>query len=116
MKKKSKNKIFPIFPKIKEVGKRHWGKELLLALIPKKISLKLLKIKKGKKGGLQFHHKKNECGILTKGRLLVRYDNGFGNLKSKILNRKTKGQKFILFLLTLYHNTLKCSEIIYFKA
>lgn len=91
MKKKNKKKIFPVFPKVKEVGKRHWGKEQLLALIPKKISLKLLKIKKGKKGGLQFHHKKDECGILTKGRLLVRYDNGFGNLKSKILK---KGQSF----------------------
>ena len=42
--------ISPSFPKIKKVGKRIWGEEILLALIPKKISLKLLKIKKSKKG------------------------------------------------------------------
>jgi len=56
-----------------------------VALIPKKISLKLLTIKKGKKGGLQYHHKKNECGYLIKGRLLIRYDNGQGELKERAL-------------------------------
>ena len=55
MKKKHTNVIFP---KIKSVGKRNWGEEKLLALIPKILSLKLLKLKKGKKGGLQYHHKK----------------------------------------------------------
>lgn len=91
MKKKTKSKIYPKFPKVKDVGKRPWGREQLLALIPKKISLKLLKIKKGKKGGLQFHHKKDECGIIIKGKLLIRYDDGYGKLKSKILK---KGQSF----------------------
>ena len=42
------------FPKRKKIGKRDWGQEILCALIPKKISLKILKIKKGKKGGLQY--------------------------------------------------------------
>ena len=41
--------ISPLFPKIKKVSKRNWGEEILLTLIPKKISLKLLKIKKIKK-------------------------------------------------------------------
>ena len=86
-----RKKISAIFPKSREVGKRSWGKEILLALIPKKISLKLIKIKKGNKGGLQYHHKKNECGIIIKGKLLVRYSSGFGKLKTKILK---KGHSF----------------------
>ena len=40
------------------MGKRNWGKEDLLVLIPKKLTLKLLELKKGKKGGLQYHRKK----------------------------------------------------------
>ena len=91
MKKKHKKRTSVVFPKIKNVGRRPWGEEKLLALIPKKISLKQLKIAKGNKGGLQYHHKKNECGIVIKGKLLVRYDNGFGKLKKKIL---TKGKSF----------------------
>ena len=82
------NKIIsPIFPKIKKVGKRNWGEELLLALIPKKISLKLLKLKKGKQGGLQYHRIKNECGFINKGKLLIRYQNKSGKLIEKILNK-----------------------------
>ena len=87
-----KSKINKVkFPKIKNIGKRNWGKEDLLVLIPKKISLKLLELKKGKKGGLQYHHKKDECGFIISGKLLVRYDNGKGKLLKKILK---KGQSF----------------------
>jgi len=74
-----------IFPKSKNLGRRVWGKEKLLAIIPKVLSLKLLEIKKGKKGNLQYHHKKNECGYLISGNLIVRYDNGKGKLTKKIL-------------------------------
>ena len=81
--KKKINK--PIFPKKKSLGKRNWGGEKLLVLISKVLSLKLLKIKRGKKGGLQYHHKKNECGYLVSGKLKITYDNGYGKLKSKIL-------------------------------
>lgn len=81
----------PIFPRVVSVGKRDWGQELLLALIPKVLSLKLLKIKKGKMGGLQYHRKKNECGVILKGRLMVRYQNKSGKLIKKIL---TKGESF----------------------
>tara|TARA_B110000259_G_C13824005_1_gene325866 strand:+ start:19 stop:450 length:432 start_codon:yes stop_codon:yes gene_type:complete len=82
MKKKHINVKFPI--KI-DLGKRTWGKEILLSLIPKILSLKLLKLKKGKKGGLQYHHKKNECGYILSGRLIVRFDKGHGKLNKKIL-------------------------------
>ncbi len=81
----------PSFPKIKSVGKRNWGSELLLALIPKVLSLKKLKIKKGKQGGLQYHRKKNECGFILKGRLLIRYQNKNKKLVKKILS---KGEVF----------------------
>ena len=75
------------FPKRKKVGKRDWGQEILLALIPKKISLKILKINKGKKGGLQYHRKKNECGMIISGKLLVRYENSKGKLSKRILKK-----------------------------
>ena len=82
MKKKHINVKFPIK---KNLGKRTWGKEILLSLIPKILSLKLLKLKKGKKGGLQYHHKKNECGYILSGRLIVRFDKGRGKLNKKVL-------------------------------
>ena len=80
-----------IFPKKKKVGKRNWGEEILAALIPKKISLKILKIKKGNKGGLQYHRRKNECGLIIKGKLLIRYQNKSGKLIKRVLN---KGEVF----------------------
>lgn len=80
-------KKLAIFPKSKNLGHRNWGKEELLVLIPKVLSLKKLLIKKGKKGGLQYHNKKNECGYLLSGRLKVTYDNGNGKLKKKILKK-----------------------------
>ena len=86
MNKKIKKKfVGVIFPKEKSVGKRVWGEEKLLVLISKILSLKKLKIKRGKKGGLQYHRKKNECGILLSGKLILRYDNGRGKLIKKIL-------------------------------
>ena len=65
--------------------KRQWGDEIVLNVISKILSLKILKIKKGKKGGLQFHRKKNECGILLKGKLLVRYSPNGKVLKTDLI-------------------------------
>ena len=84
---KVKKKVGVIFPKKKSVGRSEWGNEILLALIPKVLSLKLLHIKKGNKGGLQYHRKKNECGYLISGKLKVRFDNGKGKLINKILKK-----------------------------
>lgn len=80
-----KKHVNVVFPKPKIVGKRLWGEEKLLTIIPKVLSLKQLKIKKGKKGGIQYHHKKNECGYLIKGKLLIRFDLGNGKLSEKVL-------------------------------
>lgn len=68
-----------------DVGPRPWGREILLALVPGLYSLKRLEINAGSKGGLQYHHKKNECGYLLEGTLIVRYDDGEGNLVEKVL-------------------------------
>ena len=75
------------FQKHEGKKKRLWGEEIILKIIPKLLSLKLLKIKKGRKGGLQYHHKKNECGYVLSGRMLVRLDNGNGKLNKKILKK-----------------------------
>ena len=69
------------------LGPRLWGKEILLVLISKKLSLKKIIIKKNKKGGLQYHNKKNECGYVLKGKLKIKYDLGNGKLETKILQR-----------------------------
>ncbi len=82
---KKKLSATSIFPKKISVGKRNWGTEDLLVLIPNLLTLKKIVLKKGKKGGLQYHHKKNECGFLISGKLLIRYDLGDGKLKKKII-------------------------------
>ena len=82
---KNNSHISVNFPEIEDAGPRPWGKEKILARIPKVLSLKLLSIKAGSKGGLQFHHKKNECGYLLKGKLIIRFDPGDGILKEKVL-------------------------------
>jgi len=86
-----KKKTNDVFPTPKNLGKRPWGSETLLLLIPKILTLKLLKIKKGKQGGLQYHRKKNECGYLISGRLQITYENKYGKLVKKIV---TKGKTF----------------------
>ena len=43
---KIKNRPLVNFPNKKKVGKRIWGNEWLLVLIPKVLTLKLLEIKK----------------------------------------------------------------------
>ena len=95
-----------IFPKSKSVGPRDWGKEDLLVLINKKLTLKKIKIKRNKKGGLQYHHKKNECGYILKGRLKIKFDLGDGVLKTKILK---KGDVFY-FPQGLVHQEIALTE------
>jgi mannose-6-phosphate isomerase-like protein (cupin superfamily) len=80
-----KRHVSIIFPKNKRMGYRNWGIEKLLVAIPKILTLKLLFLKKRKRGGLQYHHKKNECGYILSGKLKIRFDDGRGKLKSKIL-------------------------------
>lgn len=74
------------FPAPGEVGARDWGREVLLALVPGKYSLKKLELRAGARGGLQYHHLKDECGYLVSGRLLIRFDDGAGALQERIVN------------------------------
>ena len=74
------------FPKPIDMGKREWGSETLLAVVPGQFSLKRLYLKAGCKGGLQYHHKKNECGYLISGKLIIRFDDGDGKLEEKVIS------------------------------
>lgn len=73
------------FPIAEDLGHRDWGEETLLALVSGKYSLKKLVLKAGFKGGLQYHHKKDECGYLVEGELIIRFDEGDGILRERIL-------------------------------
>jgi mannose-6-phosphate isomerase len=75
-----------VFPKVEEVGPRAWGREELLGLVSQKFTLKRLEIRAGHRGGLQYHHKKDEIAILISGSLLIRYDLGDGQLVERIVN------------------------------
>ena len=74
------------FPVSQDVGPRDWGEETLLALVSGKYSLKKLTLKAGCKGGLQYHHVKDECGYLVSGELRIRYDEGNGVLSERLLS------------------------------
>lgn len=53
-------------------------------LAPGKYTLKRIEMKKGAKGGLQYHHLKDEAGVMLKGEMLVRWDDGSGSLRKFI--------------------------------
>ena len=55
------------------MGERRWGSERLLDVSNHNWSFKELKIDKGCKGGLQYHHLKDEAVYVVRGSLLVRY-------------------------------------------
>ena len=73
------------FPEPESIGMRLWGEEVLLALSKGNFTLKRLFIKAGSKGGLQYHRKKDECGYIISGRMIIRYDDGTGTLVEKIV-------------------------------
>jgi len=64
----------------KEVGPRDWGKEILIAHIPSIGTGKMLFMKAGTRGGLQYHRIKNESQYLHYGKMLIEYDPGDGKL------------------------------------
>ena len=74
-----------VFPKPEDLGPRVWGSETLLALVPQKYSVKRLEIQAGHKGGLQFHRLKDEVAVMVSGQMIVRYDDGTGTMKERIV-------------------------------
>ena len=75
----------PHFVEPQDLGNRDWGSETLLGAIEGQFTLKRLLLKAGCKGGLQFHRKKDEMAIVISGELLVRFDDGTGNLTERVL-------------------------------
>ena len=75
----------PVFNQQSSVGPRDWGEEILLTHINGSYTFKKLFLKKGCKGGLQYHRFKNECGYLVSGKLLVRYPDSSKRLLERIL-------------------------------
>ncbi|MCG8429562.1 MAG: cupin domain-containing protein [Candidatus Omnitrophica bacterium] len=73
------------FFETKELGERDWGQEILISHVPGKYTGKLIKIIAGKKGGLQKHRFKDESAYVHSGRMLIRYDDGNGELREKVL-------------------------------
>jgi len=74
-----------IFPSGQDLGPRNWGREELLVLVSGKFSMKRLTLRAGQRGGLQFHHLKDEAAVVVSGELLVRFDSGDGVLRERIL-------------------------------
>ncbi len=68
-----------------DMGPRNWGREILIAHVPGKYTLKKLVYNKGAKGGLQAHQIKDECGYILSGKLLLRYVNWLGEIDEKVL-------------------------------
>lgn len=58
---------------------RDWGTETFVAETPQYLG-KVLKMKAGTKGGLQFHTEKDETFHLVSGTAIVRFDDGRGDI------------------------------------
>lgn len=73
------------FPQPESLGPREWGTEELLFALSGKFTFKKISMIAGAKGGLQYHHKKDEGGYVTSGRAIVRYDRGDGVLAERLV-------------------------------
>jgi mannose-6-phosphate isomerase-like protein (cupin superfamily) len=77
--------VSAVFPEPEDVGPRQWGTEELLFKVSGKFTFKRIYMHEGAKGGLQYHHKKDEGGYVTCGMAIVRYDPGSGTLVDRIV-------------------------------
>ncbi len=107
-----KNHLQPKFPKPQSVGEREWGTEDLLVLVSGKYTLKKIFLKAGCKGGLQFHRQKNECGIIISGQMIVKFDDGAGNLTEVV----AKEGDIFHFEPGVVHQTEAITDTIYIEA
>ena len=101
-----------VFPKSEDMGARTWGNEILLALVPGKYTLKRLEVRAGEKGGLQYHHLKDEVGVMISGEMIVRFGDGSGNLIERIV-----GPGDVMhFAPGLVHQTEAITDVVYIEA
>ena len=103
---------FDVFPTALDMGERNWGTETLLVLVPGKYTVKRIEIKAGEKGGLQYHHLKDEVGVIISGTMIVRYDHGNGLLSEKIVGPGG----VIHFSPGLVHQSEAISDVVYIEA
>lgn len=103
---------YDVFPKSEDMGPRTWGTEILLALVSGKFSLKRIEIRAGEKGGLQFHHLKDEVGVMISGTMVVRYDGGTGSLAERIVGPGD----VVHFSPGLPHQTEAITDVVYIEA
>lgn len=61
----------------RELGPKPWGQELLIAATPLYTG-KILTMRAGHRGGLQYHVTKDEAFHLVSGSVQVRHDDGHG--------------------------------------
>ena len=101
-----------VFPAKESVGERPWGTEDLVALVSGKFSVKVLNIKAGSKGGLQYHRMKDEVAFVVSGEMLVRFDLGDGNLQERIV---TSGE-VVHFMPGLVHQEEALSDCMIIEA
>lgn len=72
----------------RDMGARTWGTELLIADTPHYIG-KLMTMKAGAAGGLQYHVEKDETSYLLSGQAWLYTDTGDGTLTRFLLNPGT---------------------------
>ena len=101
-----------VFPKSEDMGARTWGNEILLALVPGKYTLKRLEVRAGEKGGLQYHHLKDEVGVMISGEMIVRIDDGSGRL----IERTVGPGDVMHFTPGLVHQTEAITDVVYIEA
>lgn len=70
--------------KVRDLGARDWGKEILIANADAYVG-KVLLMDKGKAGGLQAHRTKIETFFLWSGQAHVDYDEGDGKLSRLVM-------------------------------
>ena len=101
-----------VFPKSEDMGTRTWGNEILIALVPGKYTLKRLEVRAGEKGGLQYHHLKDEVGVMISGEMIVRIDDGSGRL----IERTVGPGDVMHFTPGLVHQTEAITDVVYIEA
>ena len=99
------------FPVPEDLGHREWGTETLLLLAPGKYTLKRIEMKRGAKGGLQYHRMKDEGGVMISGEMKVYFDCG-GSLGYTVLG---PGDAFH-FPAGAVHQAEALTECVYIEA